>query len=67
METVGKVLGWAVVSAGQEKPLTHEMFSCQKGEVVIATSPRGKTERSWFGSSEQPLSSENPRALLGIA
>lgn len=54
--------GWSTVEAvrggllGQESgfclleevPDSQEMFSGQKGEVVRATSPRGKAEGAWF-------------------
>lgn len=49
VEALGELLGWRVVSPCQEEPLTHRrLFSCQKGEVVISTSPRGKTKGNWF-------------------
>lgn len=66
MEALGELLDQTVVSACQEEPLTHRrLFSCQKGEVVISTSPREKTEGRLVHQSI--LSSENPSVLLIIA
>lgn len=45
-------------------PDSQEMFSCEKGEVVISQLPGERWKE--VGSSEHPLSSKNPSVLLII-
>lgn len=60
------LLGRKVVSACQEEPLTHRRcIPVSREKWSYQQVPRGRPKE--VGSSEHPLSSENPSALLIIA